>query len=130
MSLLWVLLIVVLLEGPSCSVLSSPGAPAVDPGAISVLRHEMQLGIDPSSQRMRGMDRVTMQGGRREVREFGVTLNKALVVAWVSRESRLLPFSPRPLPLSAELDTRRARQIVVRLDRPARAGEKIGRAHV
>ncbi len=69
------------------------------------------------------MDRVTIQAGRREVREFGVTLNKALVVAWVSRDSRLLPFSPRPLPLSAELDTRRAHQIVVRLDRPVHAGE-------
>src|SRR5437870_4030626 len=123
MSLLWVLLIVVLLEGPSCSVLSSPGAPTVDPGAISVLRHEMQLAIDPSSHRMRGMDRVTIQAGRLEVREFGVTLNKALVVAWVSRDSRLLPFSPRPLPLSAELDTRHAHQIVVRLDRPVHAGE-------
>jgi len=64
MNLLWVLLIVVLLEGPSCSVLSSPGAPAVDAGAISVLRHEMQLAIDPSSHRMRGMDRVTIQAGR------------------------------------------------------------------
>src|SRR5256885_15927508 len=123
MSLLWVFLIVVLLEGPSCSVLSSPGAPAVDPGAINVLRHEMQLAIDPSSHRMRGMDRVTIQAGRREVREFGVTLNKALVVAGVSREGRLLPFSPRPLPRSTELDTQRAQQIVVRLDRPAHAGE-------
>src|SRR2546428_3746348 len=123
MSLLWVFLIVVLLEGPSCSVLASPGAPAVDPGAISVLRQEMQLAIDPSSHRMRGMDRVTIQAGRREVREFGVTLNKALVVVWVSRDSRLLPFSPRPLPLSAELDRRGAHQIVVRLDRPVHAGE-------
>src|SRR5438093_8929544 len=71
-----------LLVGPGCSVLSSPGAPSVDSGAISVLRHEIQLTIDPTSHRMRGLDRVTIQVGRREVREFSVTLNKALVVAW------------------------------------------------
>src|SRR6266852_4375803 len=125
MSLLWALGLVILLEGPGCSVLSSPGAPAIDPDAISVQRHEIQLAIDPSSHRMRGMDRVTIQAGSREVREFGVTLNKALVVAWVSSEGKLLPFYPRPLPLSAELDTRRAHQIVVRLDRQARAGETL-----
>jgi len=123
MSLLWRLLIVVLLEGPGCSVLSSPWAPAADPGAISVLRHEIQLTIDPSSHRMRGMDRVTIQTGGREIREFSVMLNKALVVAWVSREGKLLPFYPRPLPPSTELDTRHAHQIVVRLDRPVHAGE-------
>src|SRR5438309_7915063 len=114
-----------LLVGPSCSVLSSPGAPSVDSGAISVLRHEIQLAIDPTSHRMRGLDRVTIQVGRREVREFSVTLNKALVVAWVSSEGKLLPFYPRPLPPSAELDTRHAHQVVVRLDRPARAGETL-----
>jgi Tol biopolymer transport system component len=74
---------------------------------------------------MRGLDRVTIQVGRREVREFSVTLNKALVVAWVSSEGKLLPFYPHPLPPSAELDTRHAHQVVVRLDRPARAGETV-----
>src|SRR5437879_7437537 len=74
---------------------------------------------------MRGLDRVTIQVGRREVREFSVTLNKALVVAWVSSEGKLLPFYPRALPPSAELDTRHAHQVVVRLDRPARAGEAL-----
>jgi len=125
MKLVWALVLVGLLEGPGCSVLSSPGVPSVDLGAISVLRHEIQLAIDPASHRMRGMDRVTIQVGRREVREFSVTLNKALVVAWVSSEGKLLPFSPRPLPPSTELDTRHAHQIVVRLDRPARAGETL-----
>src|SRR5881296_1977302 len=114
-----------LLVGPGCSVLSSPGAPSVDSGAISVLRHEIQLAIDPTSHRMRGLDRVTIQVGRREVREFSVTLNKALVVAWVSSEGKLLPFYPRPLPPSAELDTRHAHQVVVRLDRQVRAGETL-----
>src|SRR5205809_7618380 len=94
-----------LLVGPGCSILSSPGAPSVDSGAISVLRHEIQLTIDPTSHRMRGLDRVTIQAGRREVREFSVTLNTALVVASVSSEGKLLPFSPRPLPSSAELHT-------------------------
>src|SRR2546430_2192391 len=98
MILLWAVVIVVLLEGPACSVLSFPGAPSVDSGAISVLRHEIQLAIDPTSHRMMGMDRVTIQVGRREVREFSVTLNKSLVVAWVSSEGKLLPFYPRPLP--------------------------------
>ena len=125
MKLVWALVLVGLLEGPGCSVLSSPGVPSVDLGAFSVLRHEIQLAIDPASHRMRGMDRVTIQVGRREVREFSVTLNKALVVAWVSSEGKLLPFSPRPLPPSTELDTRHAHQIVVRLDRPARAGETL-----
>src|SRR6058998_425775 len=114
-----------LLVGPGCSVLSSPGEPSVDSGAISVLRHEIQLAIDPTSHRMRGLDRVTIQVGRREVREFSVTLNKALVVAWVSSEGKLLPFYPRPLPPSAVLDTRHAHQIVVRLDRQVRAGETL-----
>ena len=114
-----------LLVGPGCSVLSSPGAPSVDSGAISVLRHEIQLTFDPTSHRMRGLDRVTIQVGRREVREFSVTLNKALVVAWVSSEGKLLPFYPRPLPSSAELDTRHAHQVVVRLDRQVRAGETL-----
>ena len=125
MKLVWALVLVGLLEGPGCSVLSSPGVPSVDLGAFSVLRHEIQLAIDPASHRMRGMDRVTIQVGRREVREFSVTLNKALVVAWVSSEGKLLPFYPRPLPPSAELDTRHAHQDVVRLDRPARAGETL-----
>jgi Tol biopolymer transport system component len=125
MSLLWALVLVILLEGPGCSVLSSPGAPAIDPDAISIQRHEIQLAIDPSSHRMRGLDRVTIQAGSRAVREFSVTLNKALVVAWVSSEGKLLPFHPRPLPPSAELDARRAHQVVVRLDRPARAGETL-----
>src|SRR5438132_11713648 len=125
MKLVWALVLVGLLEGPGCSVLSSPGGPSVDSGAISVLRHEIQLAIDPTSHRMRGLDRVTIQVGRREVREFSVTLNKALVVAWVSSEGKLLPFYPRPLPPSAELDTRHAHQVVVRLDRPARARETL-----
>src|SRR5207249_7987522 len=113
------------LVGPSCSVLSSLGEPSVDSGAISVLRHEIQLTIDPTSHRMRGLDRVTIQVGRREVREFSVTLNTALVVAWVSSEGKLLPFYPRPLPSSAELDTRHAHQVVVWLDRADRAGETL-----
>ncbi len=125
MSLLWALGLVILLEGPGCSVLSSPGAPAIDPDAISIQRHEIQLAIDPSSHRMRGMDRVTIQAGSREVRQFSVTLNKALVVAWVASEGKLLSFYPRPLPPSAELDTRRAHQILVRLDHPARPGETL-----
>src|SRR5206468_3949568 len=45
--------------------------------------------------------------------------------AWVSSEGKLLPFYPRPLPSSAELDTRHAHQVVVRLDRAARAGETL-----
>src|SRR2546422_11648880 len=43
----------------------------------------------------------------------------------VSSEGKLLPFYPRPLPPSAELDTRHAHQVVVRLDRQARAGETL-----
>src|SRR5207302_8103121 len=104
MKLVWALVLVGLLEGPGCSVLSSPGVPSVDLGAISVLRHEIQLAIDPASHRVRGMERVTIQVGRRDVREISVTLNKARVVAWVSSESKFLPFSPRPLPPSTELD--------------------------
>src|SRR3989442_12381439 len=114
-----------LLVGPGCSVLSSSGAPSVDSGAISVLGHEIQLTMDPTSHRMRGLDRVPIQVGRREVREFSVTLNKALVVAWVSSEGKLLPFYPRPLPPSVELDMRHAHQVVVRLDRQASAGETL-----
>src|SRR5439155_6049411 len=114
-----------LLVGPGCSVFSSPGAPSPELGVISVQRHEIQLTIDPTSHRMRGLDRVTIQAGRREVRAFSVTLNKALVVAWVSSEGKLLPFYPRPVPPSTELDTRHAHQVVVQLDRPARAGETL-----
>src|SRR5207244_8053015 len=114
-----------LLVGPSCSVLSSPGEPSVDSGAISVLRHEIQLAIDPTSHRMRGLDRVTIQVGRREVREFSVTLNKALLVAWVSSGGKHLPIYPPPLPPSAELATRHEQQVVVRLDRPAGARETL-----
>ncbi|HEV8243370.1 MAG TPA: M1 family aminopeptidase, partial [Nitrospirales bacterium] len=79
--------------------------------------------IDPPSHRLRGLDRVTVKAGDREVREIVVTLNKALVVAWVSREDKLLSFYSRPLHASTELDADRAHQVVVRLDRPARKGE-------
>ncbi|HEX9284266.1 MAG TPA: M1 family aminopeptidase, partial [Nitrospirales bacterium] len=79
--------------------------------------------IDPPSHRLRSLDRVTIKTGDREVREIVVTLNKALVVAWVSREDKLLSFYSRPLQASTELDADRTHQVVVRLDRPARQGE-------
>jgi len=113
----------VLLQSLGCAALfpSLPTKP--DAPAFSLLRHDIQVTIDPASHRMRGLDRVTIKAGDWELREIAVTLNQSLVVAWVSREGTLLPFSPRPLPPSSEPDARRAHQIVVRLDRPAAAAE-------
>ncbi len=117
------LAVLLLLQGPGCAVLSVPVPSQPDVPAFSLLRHDIQLTIDPASHRMRGLDRVTIRAGGKEAREIHVTLNKALVVAWVSRDGALLPFRPQPLPPSAELDITRTHQIVVWLDRPAVAGE-------
>ena len=118
-----VLAMILLLQGLGCSTSPASQTPSTEFPAIRLLRHDIKAMIDPSSHRLRGLDRVTIKTGEREVREVVVTLNKALVVAWVSREDQLLPFDSRPLPASTELDAGRAHQIVVRLDRPARAGE-------
>lgn len=123
MTVLRALAVLVLLQGPGCTALSSPVPPKSNAPVFSLLRHDIRVTIDPATHRMRGLDRVTIKTGNRGAREIAVTLNKALVVAWVSREGTLLPFSPRPLPPSTELDASRAHQIVVRLDRPAAAGE-------
>jgi len=117
------LAVLVLLQGPGCAALSSPVPPSPDAPAFRLLRHDIRVTIDPESHRMKGLDRVTIRVGDRHLREIAVTLNKALVVAWVSREGTLIPFRPQPLPPSTELDARRAHQIVVRLDRPVVAGE-------
>src|SRR5713101_1588351 len=123
MTVVRVLAIVLLLQGLGCSTVPTSHTPSTEFPAIRLLRHDIKVMIDPSSHRLRGLDRVTIKAGAREVREVVVTLNKALVVAWVSREDRLLPFYSRPLPASTEPDAGRAHQVVVRLDRPVRAGE-------
>src|SRR5713101_2459251 len=123
MTVVRVLAIVLLLQGLGCSTVPTSHTPSTEFPAIRLLRHDIKVMIDPSSHRLRGLDRVTIKAGAREVREVVVTLNKALVVAWVSREDTLLPFYSRPLPASTEPDAGRAHQVVVRLDRPVRAGE-------
>ena len=116
--------VLVLLQGAGCAALSAPVSPKPDAPAFSLLRHEIQVTLDPASHRMRSLDRVTIRAGDRELQEIAVTLNKALVVAWVSRDGVLLPFSPWPLPQSTGImEAVLAHQIVVRLDRPAAAGE-------
>ena len=123
MTVLRALAVLALLQGPGCVALSSPVPPQPDAPPFSLLRHDISVTIDPATHRMKGLDRVTIKTGDRGAREIAVTLNKALVVAWVSRQGTLLPFQPRPLPPSTELDANRAHQIVVRLDRPAAEGE-------
>ncbi|TAL11219.1 MAG: M1 family peptidase [Nitrospirae bacterium] len=120
MTVLRALAVLVLLQGAGCVAFSSslPAKPA-----FRLLRHDIQLTIDPASHRMKGLDRVTILAGGRELREIAVTLNKALVVAWVSRRGALLPFQPGPLPPATALDAGRAHRIVVQLDPPAIAGE-------
>ena len=122
MTVLRALAVLVLLHGPGCASLSPSIPTKPDAPAFRLLRHDMQVTLDPASHRMRGVDRVTIRAGDEDLREIIVTLNTSLVVAWVSREGTLLPFFPRPLPPSSEPDARRAHQIVVRLDRPAAAG--------
>lgn len=123
MTALRALAVLVLLQGTGCAALSPsiPTKPAAP--AFSLLRHDIQVTLDPASHRMRGLDRVTIRAGDRELREIAVTLNTALVVAGVSRQGALLPFHPQPLPPSTEADAARAHQIVVRLDRPTVVGE-------
>src|SRR6266581_8465211 len=116
---------ILLLQGLGCSTVPASKTPSAEFPSIRLLRHDIKVMFDLPSHRLRGLDRVTIKTGDREVREIVVTLNKALVVAWVSREDKLLPFNSRPLPASTELDADRAHQIVVQLDRPARAGETV-----
>ena len=123
MTVVRVLAIVLLLQGLGCSTMPTSHTPSTEFPAIRLLRHDIKVMIDPSSHRLRGLDRVTIKAGAREVREVVVTLNKALVVAWVSREDTLLPFYSRPLQASTEPDAGRAHQVVVRLDRPVKASE-------
>ncbi len=114
------LAVLVLLQGLGCAALSS--SPPMKP-AFSLLRHDIQVTLDPASHRMKGLDRVTILAGVRELREIPLTLNKALAVASVSRRGAPLSFHPQPLPSSTELDAARAHRIVVSLDPPAAAGE-------
>ena len=104
-------------------VLVFPGLSSAEEVGYRLLKHDLKITIDPASHRLAVMDRVTIEVAARDVKEIAVTLNKALVVAWVSRESALLPFSWQPLRPSPEVDARRAHEFVVLLDRPARAGE-------
>lgn len=107
-------------------LLSGWGLPALshaDANAVRILKHDMKVSIDPATHRLAVLDRVTLEGTAPESKEIAFTLNKALVVAWVSREGTLLPFRPRPLPAAVEAGAGLAHHIVVRLDRPVRSHE-------
>ncbi len=109
-----------------------PGVSAAEELSFRLLSHDLKVTIEPATHRMAVMDRVAIEAVAQDVKEIAVTLNKAMVVAWVSREGKLLPFRPRPIPSTPPLpgpapqpDARRAHQIVVVLDRPVHSGEKI-----
>jgi hypothetical protein len=114
-------------------VVAFSGSSAAEEIGYRILKHDMKVVIDPISHRLAARDRLALEAVGRDVKEIVLTLHKALVVAWVSREGRLLPFRPRAMMPSAapeagpavRPDARRAHDIVVALDRPARPGETI-----
>jgi hypothetical protein len=76
------------------------------------------------------MDRVELRAIG-EQKRLSVTLNKHLVVAWVSQEGTLLRFRPRPLEATGSgkdaggQDPNLVHEIVIELNRPVNGDEKV-----
>jgi len=98
-----------------------------------ILSHDLKVTIVPSSHRLMVMDRVVLQPSHEGQKRIALTLNKKLVVAWISQNGKLLPFHPREAPAEAPdpatgpsgLDPRLAHEIVIDLDQAPKAGQTL-----
>src|SRR5881397_1557301 len=116
-------------------LVSSAGLPGIseagDPD-FHLTSHDLNVTIEPSSHRLRVMDRVELRAIGEQTR-VAVRLNKHLVVAWVSQNGNLLSFHPHELSATASVptgespgpDARRTHEIIVELNRAAKDDEKI-----
>ena len=111
------------------------GFPGISEGkdlGFRLASHDLTVTIEPSSHRLRVMDRMELRAIGEQTRVV-VTLNKHLVVAWVSQNGTLLSFHPHELSATASVptgesprpDARLTHEIIVELNRPAKDGEKI-----
>ena len=74
---------------------------AKDP-SFRLTSHDLSVTIEPSSHRLRVMDRMELRAIG-EQKRVAVTLNKHLLVAWVSQNGNLLSFHPRELPATTSV---------------------------
>ena len=102
---------------------------AKDP-SFRLTSHDLSVTIEPSSHRLRVMDRMELRAIGEQNR-VAVRLNKHLVVGWVSENGKLLSFHPHELSATAPAreslgpDARFTHEIVVELNRATKDGEKI-----
>ena len=110
-----------------------PGWSEAADSTFRILSHDLKVTIVPSSHRLMVMDRMVLQPSHEGQKRIALTLNKKLVVAWISQNGKLLPFHPREAPAEAPdpatgpsgLDPRLAHEIVIDLDQAPKAGQTL-----